>query len=635
MKALVKDFSILTAITLLIFAFTFPNVSPDYGPGLDSSYVWALNWLFVHDYNTLTSLIYPFGPLTVLKCSIGVGNNFILFLAFYSFIKCLFIVSGFLVSGLFTDRRPNMLGRKHKAFRWFMPTILLWVACYYANVDILIIFSCLFLSLLFIQRRKFGLFLFAVALAVLSLFIKVSIGVSALAVVLVSMLLYFAEYHSVRSLLLQCLVFVSVFAAMAFVVLHRPSVVYNWMVGVAHLVFGYGGLSLDYANHAFWMILWLLSLVLLPLLCREKKFRYAGFMLMVPVFAFYKHGIIREDLYHFFGLIFFMVVFWMVMTLLAFRRRCVVLLVGAISVFSLMMNAAEMEGAKKRIQQFCYGVDNVKGPFFHYKSYMKDANEYSAWRLQAVQLPDTVLQKIGNASIDIYPFEFSYVAQNKLNWQPRTSLGSALSPWLEKKSARNFSNSDDAARFVLWHFQNDTYGKRSVSIDDRYFLNDEPEVVLNMMQNYKVVASTDRLLLLERVASPVPCNPTMGDHLSVQWGEWVEVPSYLDAAVRVKVNSQKSFKGKLRSLLYKDEIYTVDYQTEDGTIYSYRYDPAFSAEGLWCSPLVQQPCDTVSEPAVTRIRFRTGNDRLMRPALDLQFEYLPMDAIPGLPKVKR
>lgn len=633
-KALVKDLWFVSAITLLIFLFTFPDVSPDYGPGLDPSYVWGLNWLFVHDYSTLTSLIYPFGPLSFLKYPIGEGHNFILFLIFYSIVKCVFIVSGFLVSGVFSIHHSDT-GERHSVVRWVVPTILLCLACYYANIDVLILFSCLFLSLLFVETEKIGLFLGATLLAVLSLFVKVSIGVNALSVVFASILVYFMEHRKWESLLVQVSMLLGLIVAMAFIVMHRPSVVANWMVGVVHLVFGYGGLSLDYDNHKFWMLVYLLSLMVSPFLCGGKKYKYAGLMLVVPVFAFWKHGMIREDMWHYFGMVFFMVVFWLVMSLIAHKRRFVVILVGAVSILSLVLNAAEMDGDKKRMRRDFYGVRNVMGPVFHYKSYMKNVNEYSAWRLQESQLPDTILQMIGDATVDIYPYEFSYAAQNKLNWQPRTALGSALSPWLEAKSAQNFSENEDAVHFVLWHFQNDTYGKHSVSLDNRYFMNDEPEVVRKMLQNYKVIASSERLLLLERMEKPEPCNPTSGELFTAQWGEWVDVPHKPKTAVRVKVCSQKSLKGKIRSSLYKDDIYTIDYQTEDGSVYTYRYDPAFSSEGLWCSPLVQQPCDTAGEPQVVKIRLMAGNEHMVQPTFDLQFEYLPLEALSGLPKVKK
>lgn len=42
---------------IFLVLLTYPAFEPDYGTGLDASYVWGLNWLFDHDYNTLIRLI--------------------------------------------------------------------------------------------------------------------------------------------------------------------------------------------------------------------------------------------------------------------------------------------------------------------------------------------------------------------------------------------------------------------------------------------------------------------------------------------------------------------------------------------------------------------------------------------------
>ena len=153
-------------------------------------------------------------------------------------------------------------------------------------------------------------------------------------------------------------------------------------------------------------------------------------MLVVPLFAFWKHAIIREDAFHYFGLVSFIMVLWMVLALLE-RRKGMVLLLGTVSILSLMLNASDMELYDyKNKKEFCW-VTNFTKPYFHYQKYVKDARDYTEWLLLRDQLPDSMLHTIGKSSIDIYPYEFSYAAQNKLNWQPRVALGSSLSQWLE------------------------------------------------------------------------------------------------------------------------------------------------------------------------------------------------------------
>ncbi len=323
-------------------------------------------------------------------------------------------------------------------------------------------------------------------------------------------------------------------------------------------------------------------------------------------------------------MVYFIIIFWLLITLLEEKRKTLLLVLGAISVLSLTMNAAQMDGFDRKNSRTICGIKNVSEPFFHYRKYIANAEEYSRWRLQDRQLPDTFMQIIGNSSIDIYPFEFSYAAQNPLHWQPRASLSTAFSPWLEAQSVKNFSDKNHAVQYILWHFQDDIHGKQSVSMDNRYFLNDEPEIVKYILNHYEKAMVGDHLLLLSRRATPALEQTVYDTPFQCRWNEWVDIPQTEESIVRVKVHSHKSLRGKIRSLLYRDEIYTIEYQTEGGECYTYRYDPATATEGLWCNPFVQQPCDTTPEAPALRFRLSISDASCVKPEIDLQFEYLTL-----------
>lgn len=613
------EFVPLFVITAAILLFTFPVISPDYGPGIDPSYQWGLNWLFVHDYQTLIRLVYPFGPLAFLRIPTYEGANFIIFMIFIFFLKVGFVLLGFRVSKIDDVKRIGDDGFT----RWFVPAVFLTIASYFANVDLLIVFNCLFLCLITLQERKWWPFVIAALLSAIAMFIKVSIGINAVAVVVVSVIIGLVLYREARFTLFQLLVLLIIWLVSAFSVLHHPALVWHWLVGVFHLVFGYGALSLAYENKVFYLVLFWVSIVAMMSLGRSKSAKYASLMLVVPLFAFWKHAIIREDAFHYFGLVSFIMVLWMVLALLE-RRKGMVLLLGTVSILSLMLNASDMELYDyKNKKEFC-GVTNFTKPYFHYQKYVKDARDYTEWLLLRDQLPDSMLHTIGKSSIDIYPYEFSYAAQNKLNWQPRVALGSSLSQWLEAESAKNYSSGNDAAHYVLMHFQDDSYGGKSVTIDNHYFLNDEPELMRNLLSHYRLAMVTDQLLLLEHTGKEALGKLEVGDPMKVRWGEWVSVPKSQQAVVRLKVQSRKSLLDKLRSTFYKEGYFLVEYQTEDGNVYQYRYNPIFAEEGLWCSPFVRFPCDTIVEPDVVRVRVLTDETKRRNPDLQMVFEVIPI-----------
>jgi hypothetical protein len=78
-------------IIIIIFIFTFEKISPEYGLGPDSSYMWAFNWLFAHDYDTLIKLNYPIGPLGFILFPQTISDNLLISALFYSFINISFI----------------------------------------------------------------------------------------------------------------------------------------------------------------------------------------------------------------------------------------------------------------------------------------------------------------------------------------------------------------------------------------------------------------------------------------------------------------------------------------------------------------------------------------------------------------
>lgn len=609
-------------MTIVIFMFTCQPFSPDFAPGLDASYMWGLNWLFAHDYGTLRQLIYPIGPLALLKMPTYEGCNLLVSIIFYLLVKCGFIIMGFKAAGVIGAH--NSVPSHDTFAKWIVPGIFIMVFSYFANIDVLIIFTCLLLCLDSIREQHLWPFLTACMLASLSLFIKISIGVSALSVVALSIALHHFEHRDFKKTMLYVGSLVGTLIVFSIIILHHPRTIINWYAGALHLIFGYGSLCIAYDNHKICLLLFILSTLAAPFVCREKNARHAFLMLSIPLFAFWKHGIIREDFYHYFGMVYFMVCFWMVLSLLETQRTQYILLLAAIAVSSLVFNAKEMYGfEKKSVVTYC-GVPNAIEPYFHYKKFVRESKEITEQALQMQQLPDTIIRSIGTSSVDIYPFEFTYAAQNRLNWQPRTALGSALNPWLEAQSAKNFSTGKDAARFILWHFQDDAYGNASVTIDDHYFLNEEPEVVKNIINNYNVAVLGNHMILMSHTSTPTLGESTLSESFKAKWGEWVNIPQTESAIVRIKAQSHHNFLGKVIGFLYKDIIYSIEYETTDGKRYLYRYDPIFATEGLWVNPFVQLPYNLVPEKKVARVRFLASNTNRVKASLILQFEEIKL-----------
>ena len=145
-------------------------------------------------------------------------------------------------------------------------------------------------------------------------------------------------------------------------------------------------------------------------------------------------------------------------------------------------------------------------------------------------------------------------------------------------------------------------------------------MVTNILNHYEVAAREDHLLLLKHSSVPALGSTTLLTPFTAQWNEWITVPQHGNDLTRIRVNSKKNFLGKIAGTFYKDITYSIEYQTNDGKCYLYRYDPAFATEGLWCNPFVQIPYSTEPETRVVKVRFHTENSQLVKPQLTLQFE---------------
>ena len=168
-----KDFTYRTGefvallLSLVIYLVTFPRFEPVYGPGLDPSYIWAVNYLVNFDYDALTGLIYPIGPLGFLKYAAAYENNLFYNLTFFSFVKIAFLYLLFKLSIAVKGR-----------ITIFHFLIAICVG-YFSGVDFSIIGSVVLLLLLYAKDpKKIFYFVLANVFAVTGLFIKSSIGIA-------------------------------------------------------------------------------------------------------------------------------------------------------------------------------------------------------------------------------------------------------------------------------------------------------------------------------------------------------------------------------------------------------------------------------------------------------------------------
>lgn len=605
--------SYLLFISFIIYLFTFPEFKPVYGVGLDQSYVWALNYLVAHDYHALIHLIYPVGPLGFLKYSVALGDNLLISLLFFSIVKLIFIYLLLKLNCRDTNKIP------------VTGILITWIVSYFSGVAYSLI-GITVISLIFAgaKKDKFSFFILANVTALSGLLIKTTIGIPAYSAVVVFIVLRFLLKPVRRN---EILSYAGISLAVIFIgglVAFRGILLFiNYIAGLFHLASGYSSAMALFPANNWWLLSgFIITVAVFPLWVKDKKVRKAFVLLLFPLFAHWKLAMGREDVYHVTA-IGFLVVFWGIILSGARPIKVRYLLLPALSVmlfYANMMNVPLFSGYKIEV----VGINNFTQTLVNYRSFNKKYGLISESDIKANVVDQKTATLIDGKTIDIYPWDLSYVPANSFNWKPRTTLeiGAATSPWLSHKNAICYSGIN-APDFVLFHLSDDQWGGKFGSIDGRYILNDEPEVIFTLLNHYEPVIKNNKFLLFEKKSVSGIIAETNVLHQESEWNKWISVPDY-QGINRVKFYYKKNLFGRIKSLLYKGEAYYIDYRMTDGKILTYRFLADNASGGLWINPFILNPSDGSNQPVINEIRFRCSNYSMVKDRIELAWQNLSL-----------
>jgi hypothetical protein len=207
-----------------------------------------------------------------------------------------------------------------------------------------------------------------------------------------------------------------------------------------------------------------------------------------------------------------------------------------------------------------------------------DAEESSRVAAQAAYGVDpTVIERIGDASVDVRPWETGLVWAYDLGWHPLpvTQDYQAYTPHLDQLNADALVAAD-GPEFVLRHL---AYDDGRLGIDRHFAPFDAPAETRAMLCEREEVITSGFYELLGR--SPERCGPERPlESVSAAYGEAVPVPSAKPGeAVFARIDNAGggAIEG-LRAAAYRGAIRTVEL---DGT--EYRLLPLTAADGLLIS----------------------------------------------------
>lgn len=561
---------------VLLFVLTYPMIEPDYGCGLDSSYVWGFNWLFDHDYDTLTRLIYPFGPFLWLKIPILEGCHFVVFLVFFFLAKVFFIWQGLVIA-------------RHNGCNLFVAVLAMIPGCVYGNIDVYLVFNVAFLVYWYIDKRQWYWFAIASVIAIFSLTIKMSIGVQSCGILFVGWTIGTIAHKDIKqsgiavvSILLSALVIgLSVYQSWSGMLLAYE--------GIPRLVLGYSDALVLMPEHRLWALaIFGVATLLLVIVQRDNRSRWLCFLLLIPLYANWKHGIVREDFWHFKQLIAFAACFLMIVPSCMASRRWVGFGLGVLGLTMLFVNINSLR-LSPEWQITSVKPGNLVQLVVKHKEYNENWERNIAETLSNRKLDSNIVSQIGTSTVDCYPWEAIYIASNGFRWQPSVAVqfGAGNTQWVNHLAAKNFGTDSSAVDYLILHRVNYDKEDGLQSLDGRYMLNDEPEVLDSILTNY-TVADTGwyGLLLKKERIGKLSANCDVAN-VKTTWDEWIDVPRINNAVLRADIKVGNSWKGLVRGILYKPDICYVDYKLSDGRELTYRFSPSSAQGGIWVGPFAE------------------------------------------------
>lgn len=222
--------------------------------------------------------------------------------------------------------------------------------------------------------------------------------------------------------------------------------------------------------------------------------------------------------------------------------------------------------------------------------------------LSGDKLPAEWLRIIGQRTVDVIPWELSIIPANHLRWTPSPTIQTyqVVTPVLDRLAARHFAGSG-APHFLIVE-----YG----DIDYRHPMWGAPAMWRSILSHYVPSSAHqfgNRVLLARRSRPPVELRPTTFLHESVALGEWHRVPARR-GAVFAYIGFVPSPLGRLATLLWLVPPVQVDVRYADGQIWTYRMLPTTSSDGVLMSPLPRAEWELLDwvhgDPAAPIVRFR-------------------------------
>ncbi len=607
---------VLFLLSIVLVIFTFPGIDAVIIPHLDTSYLLAYNYMFAHHLEYLQYLTFTFGPLAILKHPLPIGSNLWYGIIFQAILQFAFIYTAFLAA-----RGKNRKLIPFILLMFFFAVLLSFDYYFYGLILFLILFHQKKPALKYVIRMAF--------LTALACLIKVNIGLISILLFGSYMLIYTFSSKKAAQLLYGIFFTLIFFLLMWLLIFGNLDYLWRFISSFASLsIANSSSLTLNPDNNWYWIISSLLLFFTVPFLEQDKKTRILYGSIFLAVFASFKYAMAREDTFHIQTFMDFILLIIFVLLMNHKKLKVFSLLALMLSLFFFYENTFTLGTTQEIKRNLFSGFHNFNRQVLHLNSFNENALDSSMVRLEEQQLPESILQMIGESNIDFYPWEVSYYLVNGLNYKPRPMIQSGSLPESIDRINAEYIESPDAADFMLWEFDREYEGL--TSYDERYQLNSEQHYLQAFFNNYSMLLKDENFALYKKSGDSLLESPRQMGITESRFDEWIPVPEHPNGILKIRFDIDKTFTGKLVNALYKDASYFIEYKLENDAIIKHRFAPSNAAAGLWIDPYIAELDPALSGKQTSAIRVSYEEKKgLIREGLKLEWlicEFVKPDA---------
>lgn len=604
---------------LAIAVYTFPVLLSGVGPSLDGSAALAMQLTHAQGIVFGRDIVFTWGPLFYLETPLFVNSTlWISAVVFLAILQTTFFVS---LAAYALDNQNRL-----QTILLLAPLSLFisaFEASTYQLASVVVILSYLLLS------RKTGWRFFPLlgVFAAGCFFIKPDLGFLSFAAVIVGTIWLFKN-GSCRLASSILVAYASFFIIIGLIVTGGFTGFLQFIKGYFELTSGYNdAMAID--QWPFWFILFPLasSILLLIIVVSEIQNVRARLLIALSVgllFMSYKYGYVRADLHilAFFGV-------WALFFLLVqgTTKLRSIRLAAVIMVAILLVNAGFLASNPPNLAGSISLVRGIYGPgslsdlpsTIHLLVNQREAEAtfvdsvYAA--RQAYPLSNATLSILRGHTVDVLPYDVALLYVYELNWDPAPVFFSflAYTSYLDELNARHY-NSSSSPDYVLL---------KPVTIDNRYWIFDEPYAYLNLACNYAPATSDGGFIILEKLEGSICDKPEYLSTETVSFGERIETPS-TNGLLIARVFIQPTWTGRLVSLLYKISQVSVKLDFQDGSSQTYRLVTGTASDGLMLSVPPFLTGQFASQP-IRALTFSAANSYYYQPTIKIDFYRVPLE----------